>query len=294
MIRTLSIAFCTLLLAACQQEPSLPAGTQPDSTPAAARVGAATIHESDIDAEMELLPEALRHLKSDPEARKRVLASLIRRQVLSQKAEELGLDTDPAIHQRIARARNNILIQAVEQWQMTNMQQPTETDIKAYYDSHLDEFTIPEQIHARHILVANEEQAQEVLRLLKRPHADFTALAAQYSIDDSNKSRGGDLNWFSRGIMVKSFEEAAFALQNPGDRTGPVKTEFGWHIIELLGKKPSSLKTLEDAHDEIRNTLEEQKLDAWIEKLTSQASIHILLPVYADSPRLDMQPITQP
>lgn len=288
MKRGLMIAICMLLATSCQQEPNKP-DVQQISSPEVAKVGGVAIHESDIDAEMELLPESLRHLKSDPEARKRVLASLIRRQVLSQKAEELGLDHDPRVHQRIDRARNSILIQAVEDWQMTNLKQPGEAEIKQYYDTHRDEFTIPEQIHARHILVATEEQAQQILKLLKRPNADFAALAAQYSLDDSNKSRGGDLNWFSRGIMVKSFEDAAFALKDPGDRTGPVKTEFGWHIIELLGKRPASLKSLDDAREEIRNNLLEAQLDAWIDDLTSHASVHILLPSYADSEKLKLQ-----
>ncbi|HXH71590.1 MAG TPA: peptidylprolyl isomerase [Mariprofundaceae bacterium] len=295
MIRGLMIAICLLSATACQQQTSKPEAPQATS-PVVAKVGGVAIHESDIDTEMELLPEELRHLKSDPEARKRVLASLIRRQVLSQKAEELGLDTDPRVHQRIERARNSILIQAVEDWQMTNLKTPTEAEIKQYYDTHRDEFTVPEQIHARHILVATEEQAQQILKLLKRPNADFAALAAQYSLDDSNKSRGGDLNWFSRGMMVKSFEDAAFALQNPGDRTGPVKTEFGWHIIELLGKRPASLKSLDEAREEIYNSLVEAQLNAWIDDLTSHASVHILLPAYANSEKLKLQPepITNP
>lgn len=288
MLRRLTLVTLILLAAACQKE-TTPPQIQPIDSPAVARVGSTIIHESDIDAEMELLPESLRHLKSDPEARRRVLATLIRRQVLSQKAEELGLDTDPVVHQRINRARNTILIQAVENWQMTNIKAPTDVDIKQYYDTHREEFTVPEQIHARHILVATEDQAKEILQLLKRPNADFAALAAQYSLDDSNKSRGGDLNWFSRGMMVKAFEDAAFALKNPGDRSEPVKTKFGWHIIELLGRRPASIKSLDEAREEIRTNLQEQQLNNWIEELTSNASVHILLPMYTDSDKLKLQ-----
>lgn len=267
------------LLSCQQQEETKPT---PPSEPAIATVGGISIRESDIDAEMDRLPESFQHLKSDPEARKRVLASLIRRQVLSQKAIELGLDQSPDIRRDIARARNSILIKAAEDWQLERLPIPSDQDIRNYYQQHADEFTIPEQIHVRHILVASEKKAKELLKLLKKKHADFAALASRFSIDESSKMRGGDLNWFSRGVMVKPFEDAAFALAKAGDISAPVRTNFGWHIIQLLGKKESTQKSLDESRDEIIARLQERQLREWINHLIQQSPIQIHAPEYAD------------
>lgn len=133
-----------------------------------------------------------------------------------------------------------------------------------YYQEHPEEFPRPEQVRARHILVKTEErteaEAKQILegaraRLAKG--ADFAALARELSDEPAAKTSGGDLGFFGRGQMAGMagpFEEAAFSAQ-PGTLAGPVKTEFGWHLIEVLEKQPAGTQPFEQVRPMIGQRL---------------------------------------
>jgi len=272
---------CILLaiLAACQPQEQAATGLPTSSTPIAATIGGKTFHEADIDAEIATLPEHFQSLRNDARIRARVLKSMLRRYALSMQALKMHLDQDSMVKHRILRARDDILIATLQQWQLGRQPKLSDDRIKQYYVRHQDQFTIPEQVHARHILVPGQKRAKEVVRLLRRGK-DFAALAAESSIDDSNKGRGGDLNWFPRGVMVKPFEDAVFALKQAGDISKPVKTQFGWHVIELRGKRPASHQSLEEARENIMGILRQQALSAWIDEIVKKSGSRIVNPEY--------------
>lgn len=138
----------------------------------------------------------------------------------------------------------------------TEVPEISEDDLKAYYDSNPDEFVIDE-VTAKHILVEDKGLAEELLAELKNG-ADFATLAEENSIDATSAVNGGDLGTFGRNVMVPEFEEAAFALA-PGELSGVVQTDYGYHII-LVTEKNQGTESYEDSKTTIQYNLENQAL----------------------------------
>ncbi len=123
-----------------------------------------------------------------------------------------------------------------------------------------DMVPVEEQVWARHILVETEEEAQEILAKLDKG-LDFAKLASEYSTDESNKDSGGDLGWFNEDTMVDVFTEAAFNL-DVGEISEPVETSFGYHIIQVLGKREHQISPenfQQDKQEAFNNWLDQKR-----------------------------------
>ena len=160
--------------------------------------------------------------------------------------------------------------------------------VSRFYEENRAEFTFPEQLHARHILRklgadssdTERQAARELLEDIRRrveAGEDFAALAREHS-EDGSAARGGDLGFFGPGMMVKPFEQAAFAL-SPGETSAIVETRFGLHLIQLVERKPGGVVALADAAAQIRTYLFQQSyqqalVDA-VENLRENAEIEI-------------------
>ncbi|MFQ5525289.1 MAG: peptidyl-prolyl cis-trans isomerase [Thermoanaerobaculia bacterium] len=135
-------------------------------------------------------------------------------------------------------------------------------ELRAYYDENQDDFSQPEQVRARHILLQvnadrSADQARSELENAKQrilAGEDFAALAAELSEDPGSKQRGGDLGLFGRGAMVEGFENAAFSTA-PGELAGPVQTDFGYHLIEVLERNDGGLRPYQEVESLIEQRL---------------------------------------
>lgn len=144
-----------------------------------------------------------------------------------------------------------------------------EEEVKAFYVQNSDKFQGSEQRRASHILIgfgvsptpqtkdAAKKKAEEVLSELKKPKASFEALAKKYSQDPGSAEKGGDLGLFGRGAMVKPFEEAVYSMK-PGELSGLVESEFGYHIIKLTEIQGAS-QSYEEVRPQIMGELLFQK-----------------------------------
>lgn len=149
----------------------------------------------------------------------------------------------------------------------------TEKDLVMAYQQYISQ--IPEsnekQIHARHILVKDKAEAESIIKELNAGK-DFITLAQQHS-KDSAAASGGDLGFFSKNQMVKEFADAAFKLDVGQYTKTPVKTQFGWHVILVEGKRVEPKPTFEDVRAELENSLRQEILDKHLNELTEKYGV---------------------
>ena len=145
-----------------------------------------------------------------------------------------------------------------------------ESEMKSFFSENIERLSIPEQIRAEHILVNSSELAETILGMLNKG-ADFKELALKYSTDKSSLICGGELGFFSKGMMVAEFEEVAFSLK-VNETSRPVKTDYGYHIIRVLEKKPAKPADYVELKPLIEMNLLNSKLSADKEKVNGYIS----------------------
>ena len=150
------------------------------------------------------------------------------------------------------------------------------SEIKAYFRQNREEFERPEQVRARQIVVAREDEGQRVLGKLRQGEA-FEEVAREYSLSP-DRDQGGDLGYFSRGQMPDAFDDVVFKLP-VGRLSELVKTEYGYHIFLVEERRPAQRLTLSEVYDQIETRLrrekEENAYQAWLQELGAQAVIDV-------------------
>ncbi len=174
-----------------------------------------------------------------------VLDYLIDSTMVAQKAKNDKLDQLPDFPVKVEYAKNKVLMESL----LTVIAKSVTSDssLHAVYDQAAKAQGPEEEIHARHVLVATEADAQAVLKRLKAGE-DFAKVAKETSKDPG--SEGGDLGWFTRERMVPAFADAAFKLKD-NQLSDPVKSQFGWHIIQVEGRRTKTFPPFEQVHDQL-------------------------------------------
>jgi peptidyl-prolyl cis-trans isomerase C len=241
--------------------------------------------------------ERQKMIENNPQLKEKILRQLVQGMVVSELAKKAGFDKRPEIKKQLDFFKDNFLANEFLKTEVADKITVSEDDMKSYYDTHQDEFKTPEMVRARHILIRVDKSASEEDKkkakekaedILKRIHAgeDFAKLASDLSDDPVSKSKGGDLGFFPRGMMVKSFEEAAFALK-PGEVSGIVESPFGYHIIKVEERKDSTI----EPYDMVKNTINQKllqdrkgpKVSEFIDKAMKDAKVEIHLELITGS-----------
>jgi peptidyl-prolyl cis-trans isomerase C len=260
-----------LALTAC----SKPAATDPAPDAPPAKPPLVTVNGKPISNELyEDYVKALTQGKSSaelpPEDREQIKENLVRLQVIAQQAEKDGLASDPEIASRLELARINLLQQASAQRYLKD-RTPTEAELRAEYQVQLESTPLVEY-HARHILVSGEDVAQKIIGQLGTG-MDFATLAKRFSSDKASAAKGGDLDWFAPNAMVKPFSDAVALLKNGEYTRTPVQTQFGWHVIQLLGTRDRAPPAFEAVQEQLKQLVLRKKYQAYADELMETAQV---------------------
>ena len=266
--RGIAVCAIPLLLAGCQQPPA----EQPSSLGDAyvAQVNGKSIPESVF--RLYALNRAQRSPDElNPDEREAILEEVLQIYLLADAAEDLAIDEERTMAAQIELQRLNALARtAVARYREENA--ATELELREAYEANLAELAAP-QYKARHILVKAEDEASALIEQLKGG-ADFAELAKEHSTGPTGPN-GGDLGWFDANTMVPPFADAVKAM-TPGTFTeAPVQTRFGWHVILLEDSRENEAPGLDAVRDRMQNTVEQQKVEAYIASLREKATVDL-------------------
>lgn len=236
--------------------------------PVVATVNGEQITRVDVFNFMQQLPPNMKQLPIQqifPLSQEQVINA----RIIEAKTKGVTLDDDPLVKEQVAAAREQITRNVYLQRQVEKL--ITDDRLKAAYDEYVKNFPNIEEVHARHILVAEEGKAKDLINQIESG-ADFAELAKANSTD-ATAQNGGDLGYFSKNDVVPEFAEAAFGT-NPGEYTKkPVKTQFGYHVIKVEEKRKRPPAEFEAAKPFLDAQLRRVAFDELIQGWRDQANI---------------------
>ncbi len=234
-----------------------------------AKVGSVTITQEDAGRELKTLPEQIQKMFTGPEGADKFVDELVKKEMLYQEAKKKGLESNADYQKKVEDFRKLTLISMLLEKEIEDKAKVSDKDVKDYYEKHKADLTTNNQIRASHILVKSEDEAKKIFDQVKKG-GDFAKIAREKSIDTGSAKNGGDLGFFARGQMVPEFDKAAFSLKE-GEVSGPVQTQFGYHIIKITGKKEGKIVEFDKVKDLLtqRVTAEKQKeaFDSYMESV---------------------------
>jgi peptidyl-prolyl cis-trans isomerase C len=207
--------------------------------------------------------------KVDDNVRDVIMSKLISSELVLQEAQKSGMDKKPDYLAKEELTRRELLVNVYIQDYMKN-HPVSESDTKAAYEKFKTELG-DKEYNARHILVASEAEAKDVIAQLNKG-GDFSKIAKEKSIDPGSKEKGGDLGWFALGGMVKPFGEAVAKLQK-GKVSDPVQTQFGWHVIKLDDVRELKAPAYDKVKENLQKQLGQRQLEKMLTDLRAKATV---------------------
>ena len=244
------------------------AGVHAEDDPVVATVNGVKVHRSMLAEAQQLLPPQYQKIPL-AQIYPALVDSVIDMKLAAADAREKKLHQDPEFKKLMRRIEDQMLQRSSLQKIMS--EGITEDAVRARYDKMVAGKSGAEEVHARHILVKTEDEAQAIIKDLKGG-ADFETLAKEKSTGPSGPN-GGDLGFFAKGQMVPAFEKAAFGMDKGEVTDEAVKTQFGYHVIKVEAKRKSEAPSFEKMEQQLRTELSQEKATTFVASLRKGAKI---------------------
>lgn len=261
------LSLVALMLIGCEPPPPPVPGVIERTGEVIKVVNGQNVTQGMVDAQVEQLPANVRDSLVARGGMDKLKENVVIGEILYQEALKQKLDQDAKVKVGIAFAERNALVTAL--LERTVEARTTDEAIKKWYDDHAVQFARP-QAKARHILVADEAEAKAIFAEVTAAPATFADVAMKKSTDKGSAKEGGDLGWFEKQRMVPEFADAVFAGKK-GDIIGPVKTKFGYHVIEIEEMRESV--PVDEVKDKIKEQLRNEVIEGYIEELKKASTI---------------------
>ena len=219
----------------------------------------------------------------DPNLQEALVRGYINVQLLNQEAKNLGIETAKEFQEKLNNVKTQLLQQELIERQVKAV--VTDAMIDAEYKKLVESLKGQEEIKVSHILVDSEEKAKEIKKKLSKG-AKFSALVKEFSSDEGSKANNGEIGYIIKGQLVPEFEAKAFSMKVK-EISDPVKTQFGWHIIQVLDKRPAQVPTAETEKPNITSRLSREAVEKYFADLASKAEIKLNLPKSEAKPAAD-------
>ncbi|MBS0523892.1 MAG: peptidylprolyl isomerase [Proteobacteria bacterium] len=252
--------------AASVQKP--PQGAPPKD-PVVATVNGQPIYLSELQVAQQALPPQYRNLPLSS-VYPALLDRLIDSKLVVADGKKNKIETDPAFKKRMAFVEEQVIQDFWLQKELSKRITPDK--LQARYQEKLKSMPAEDEVHARHILVATEQEAKDLLAELKKG-TPFDKLAREKSTDKASGAEGGDLGWFKRTDMVKEFSDAAFALKKGETSEVPVKTQFGYHLIKVEDRRQAPPPSFEELADQLREEVQRETVTQYIDQLHANGKV---------------------
>ena len=238
-----------------------------------ATVNGVTITEAEVDSMVVSLMQHGQNVNNE-QGRKMVLEQLISKKLLLLDAQKNLFEYDPEFKKELEMVKNDLLVNFTMKKALEKVTVKDE-EVKEYFDKNKEMFVEGEKVGASHILVDSEEKANDLIAKINAKEVSFEDCARENSSCPSSEN-GGNLGEFTKGQMVPEFDEACFSME-VGEVRGPVKTQFGFHIIKLNSKSEAKPVEFDTVKEQLKVSLiQEKQQEAYKSKINQ---LQILYPV---------------
>jgi peptidyl-prolyl cis-trans isomerase C len=253
-------------------------GKKEDGGKVLASIDGEKITLDEFNKELDRIPANMKMLVLTQSGKQSFLDRYIVKRLLMEEAKKENIEKDKEFQDRLTDIREQLLIESLLKKKVTTNINTSDEQLKEYYEKNKDKFKTGQEVDTRQILVKTEKEAKEIRAKLDKGE-DFADLARKFSIDPSAKSTGGAIGFHAKGTLVPEYEAVAFKLTKVGQISAPVKTQLGYHIIQLQGVKPPAYTPYEEVKEFIKQRIVQERqsdvLEKYVSDLKAKAKITI-------------------